>query len=167
MRTREIGGLTMVTLLALGTVPASAQSSWKITDAKNQPDREILTLRGSYLSSSSVRPNLTLVCSDGKLISSSFNTFIVAGKASERGFIRKSEKAPVLFRVGEQKEKFTRWQVTGSFRSLHPDSKFVREFVSSDHTVIEFLTSPSGEMTAEFDPSMTDLPRIRKACGLH
>jgi hypothetical protein len=71
-----------------------------------------------------------------------------------------------LFRVGEQKEKFQRWQVADGSRSLHPDLKFVKEFISSDHTKIEFLTSSSSEMTAEFDPSPKDLPRIRKACGL-
>ncbi len=159
MTSRDACGIILIALALLAAGRANAQSPWNISG-------ETLTVRGSYLSSSSVRPSLTLVCRGGKLLSSSFNTFIVPGKASERGLIRKSEKAPVLFRVGEQKEKFQRWQVADGSRSLHPDLKFVKEFISSDHTKIEFLTSSSSEMTAEFDPSPKDLPRIRKACGL-
>ena len=160
MTSRAICGIILFVLAFVGADPLSAQSPWTISG-------EILTVRGTYLSSSIVRPSLTLVCRDGKLLSSTLNTYIVPGKASERGLIRKSEKAPVLFRVGEQKEKFKRWPVADGERSLHPDAKFVREFISSDHTKIEFLTSPSGEMTAEFDPSPANLPAVRKACGLH
>jgi hypothetical protein len=166
MTSREACPIAFIALACLSAYPAYAQSSWTISPGAQTPKGETLTVRGYYLSSSIVRPSLTLQCRDGKLLSSWFNTYIAPGKASERGFLHKSEKAPVLFRVGEKKEQFKRWQVADGSLALRPDTKFVRNFISSDHTVIEFLATPSGEMRAKFDPSPADLPRIKQACGL-
>jgi hypothetical protein len=146
-----------------------AQSSWLGRD-NEQPntahDRETLTLRGFYLSSSTVRPSVTLVCQDGRLLSSAFNTFLAARGGTQTNSLEKTGKLAVAIRVGEKKQEHKEWKLESGYTSFHPGSRFVRKLVSADRVDIGFSLSPTREMTAEFEPSPADAPRIRKACGI-
>jgi hypothetical protein len=146
-----------------------AQSSWLGRDME-QPntahDRETLTLRGFYLSSSIVRPSVTLVCQDGRLLSSAFNTFLVSRGGTQTNLLENTGKLAVVIRVGEKKREYKEWKVEKGYASFHPGSRFVREFVSADRVDVGFSLSPTRAMTAEFEPSPADAPRIRKACGI-
>ena len=155
-------------LVLLAASPGMAQSSWLSSnqkDSDNPTARQTLTLRGSYLSSSTARPNVTLVCQNGKLISSSFNTVPVAREGDQNR--TPPDKMPVAIRVGEKKTEFKDWKLAGGPRSLRPNAGFVKELVSAQRVDVEFSTSSSARMTAEFVPSPVDAPRIRKACGIH
>ncbi len=151
-------GLRIAALLLAGAGLAGAQSRWTTAFLGGEQEGEALVLRGYYLSSSIVRPNVTLVCKDGRLVSSTFHPLIPTGKVGQR--------STVLIRIGESREKTRIWKVERDAKSLRTEPGFAGKFVAADRVKIEFPTFPSGSMTAEFKPSQTDFPRIRRACGL-
>jgi hypothetical protein len=156
-----------LTLVVLTASLAWAQSSWHSSnpgDSNTVPERQTLTLRGFYLSSSIVRPNVTLVCQHGRLISSSFNTFIGTRVGAQAR--TSPDTMAVAIRIGERKREFKDWKVDSGFRSLRPDPGFVRQLIRADRVDVEFSTPSSARMTAEFMPSPADAPRIKKACGI-
>jgi hypothetical protein len=155
--------MKLVTVAFFASSFAWAQSPWFTStqrDGQTARERETFILRGSYRSSSIVRPTFTLVCESGKMLTSSFNTFLVT-REGETG------KTGVTIRIGEKKQEFKAWKSGSGLTSLYPDSGFVKKLVSADRVDIEFTTSSSARMTADFEPSPAGAPLIRKACGIH
>jgi hypothetical protein len=155
-----------VTLILLTTASVGAQSSWLTSNPNaNSRDRETLTLRGSYLSSGGfARPNVTLVCRDGKLLSASFNTSLT--RTAKTSLEPGSGKLAVSVRIVGKKEAYREWKVADGRTSFHADSRFVRDLVAADRVDIDFSMPSSPKMTAEFQPSPADAPRVIKACGV-
>jgi hypothetical protein len=159
-----------VTLILLTAASVWAQSSWLSSNPKDSPNAahpETLTLRGAYLSSGGVaRPNVTLVCRDGKLLSSSFNTSLTRGVA--RAAVSPGYgKLAVSIRVVGKRQAYREWKRASGYSSFQVDPRFVRDLVTAGRVDIDFSTSSASKMTADFQSSPADAPRVIKACGIH
>lgn len=161
--------MKVMTLILLTAVSAGGQSSWltsKLNDSPNPRDLETLTLRGSYLPSGGfARPNVTLVCRNGKLLSSSFNTSL-SKRVFRAALAPGSGKLSVFIRVAGKKDAYKEWKVLGGNGSFHTDFRFVKDLVTAGRVDVDFYTPSASKITAEFQPSPADAPRVIKDCGI-
>jgi hypothetical protein len=154
-------------LFLMATASCWSQSAWLRSHADDSIDgreRETFTLRGAYLSSSSVRPNITLVCGDGKLVSSSFNTDLFARQHFQSRTNAPPDRLAVSIFIGDKKHRVKAWKVTDGNWSFYTDTRFAKDLVSANRVEVGFTRSRG--MTAEFEPSALDAQRVRSACGL-
>jgi len=154
-------------LFLMATGSGWSQSAWLKSPADGLiggGERETFTLRGAYLSGSSVRPNITLVCRGGKLVSSAFNTDLLARQHFPSRTNAPPDRLRVSISIGEKKHEVKAWKATDGNWSFYTDTRFVKDLVSANHVDVGFTRSRG--MTAEFEPSAVDAQSVRNACGL-